>query len=452
MPAVELPLGDLELNPTAPATPTRPTSPTSPSDAANMPQELRLPSDSGVDYAIPQQEMLGSPVPMAPNANAPIPAEQPLMEDYSAGQFDWNGGLLTDSTAVTGDAFSGDTPVYSSGSWHRTGNGFAEVDLAAWTKSAPRARAVGIFDASTVLFTDSEPYGFHSGVHATLGRYFGRDIGNRDHMLEATFLGGFEWESGYAIAGNAVTNFFLGSGSRAAFFSGTNAETLDTDMKSDLNSLELNYRIRTRPTRDSMALQPNGVWVRHNTAGQIRSVLFGFRGMSLNEQFRLQAIDTGIVDRNLAGAPITADIARGDYLVRTSNDMFGVQLGGEVYEQMNEWQWGARAKAGGIFNFAKRRSSLVTISALGDDDIDDDVNRVAETLNEEHLAFITDASVFGVYNLRPNISLRVSYDVFFITGVALADENLGLNETFPGMSTTGVALYHGASFGFETQW
>jgi hypothetical protein len=271
-------------------------------------------------------------------------------------------------------------------------------------------------------------------------------------MLEATFLGGFEWESDHAIAGNAVTGFFLGSGSRAAFFSGTNAETLDTYLKSDLNSLELNYRIRTRPTRDSLALQPNGVWVRHNTAGQIRSVLFGFRGMSVNERFRLQSIDTGTIDRDLSGAAITADIVRGDYLVRTSNDMFGVQLGGEIYEQMNEWQWGVRAKAGGIFNFAERRSTIDTLRAADNDGLDNDANRIAETRTEEHLAFITDASIFGVYNLRPNISLRVSYDVLFITGVALADENIGLGETFPGMSTTGVALYHGASFGFETQW
>ena len=444
LPEVELPGADVEASVEAPATPA------APATNAVAPPEYTLPAQGGAEYP-PSSESL---------IEYPAPDELMGANGSSAGeQFQWsNHDMGTDLQVDSGD-FGGDAPLYSTGSWHRTGTTYVEAEVAVWQKATRHPQQISAELAANNLIvlnsilTDTEAFAFTAGVKATLGRYFGRDLANRDHMVEIGFLGGFEWDTDFQITGTNLTTG-LGSGSDATTF--FNDQDVHRVMQeSNLNGVEANYRIRTRPGRDALALQPNGVWVRHGSIGQIRSILAGFRGMTLNERLQFQATENdaivGFETVNNASVAIRDDVVRGDYLVRTSNDMFGLQFGGELYEQHNEWQWGVRGKTGGLMNFANRRSKVTTI----DDDLVGAATVTdirAEERDEDHLTFLIEGSVFGAYHIRPNISIRASYDILFLSGIANANGNLGLDDAFTSMSTTGIGLYHGASCGFETSW
>ena len=52
---------------------------------------------------------------------------------------------------------------------------------------------------------------------------------------------------------------------------------MDYAYTSDHTNLEINLRLQGRPRSDTIALQPNGTWVRHEAVSQIFSMLGGFR-------------------------------------------------------------------------------------------------------------------------------------------------------------------------------
>jgi hypothetical protein len=211
------------------------------------------------------------------------------------------------------------------------------------------------------------------------------------------------------------------------------AKQHDIRYDSDMNSYEINFRILDRPLRDRISLQPNGTWVRNSTASQLKSFLIGLRTVSINEMFSLSAGFTN---------PATS----GFYQVKTNNDMFGIQLGGEWIENYSRWSWGARFKAGGLFNFADR-SSLVDVALQG--------NRLplrTEKVSSENLAAVLEGGLLATYQIRPDFLARVAYDAMYVQGISTAPENLGLADAFPNMEVTGDAIFHGLSVGFEMLW
>ena len=76
-----------------------------------------------------------------------------------------------------------------------------------------------------------------------------------------------------------------------------------------------------------------------------------------------------------------------------------------------------------------------------------------ESLDEETIVFMGEASINGTYYVRPNVALRASYDFMYLTGLVRAPENLGLaNNAFPALNMQGMALVHGMHFGLDLFW
>ncbi|MCA9262845.1 MAG: hypothetical protein KDA60_03310 [Planctomycetales bacterium] len=388
--------------------------------------ESGLPYDEGQTFESPIPHSVDQPYEVAP----------PIHHDMGSEIWD------DQSIAVDGACWD-QTPVYNSGSWHRSGRWYAEQELIVWTKADQKSQILATRDVNVPaldLTTTTESFDFEPGARLTIGHNLGRDAAGRDHAWEANFLGLLDWQARAKVTNEAsLASTFLGV-SNLNFGSAIPGFVLNTRQEyvydSDINSVSLNYRIRTRPSRDSLALQPNGVWVRHATSGQIRSLSGGLRTMQLNETFLYSAY-RGISET-------------GRYAVNTENDMYGVQVGGELYEKGNDFQFGVRGNLAAMMNFANRRSNL----SFDDTDLagEDFVNRRSEKLSEEHLAAMVEGTLFAAYEIRPNVSLRLSYDILFLTGVAIASENIGLDESFPVMTTTGVAVYHGASTGIVATW
>ena len=76
----------------------------------------------------------------------------------------------------------------------------------------------------------------------------------------------------------------------------------------------------------------------------------------------------------------------------------------------------------------------------------------AQELSKNNLAAMIDAGLVATYQVRTNFVARVSYDALYITGIATAPENLGLEPEWPRFEVTGDVLYHGLSVGFEMLW
>lgn len=293
---------------------------------------------------------------------------------------------------------------------------------------------------------------FVPGTRLTLGRFLGQDVVNRDYAIEVTFLGLFDYENRASITSVAPNSLETGIGPSkyvqfvstisdqnlgivggSAVPGYTFADTHRVLYSSDMNNLEANLRIMGRPMRDRLALQPNGSWVQYGSSSRLTSMLIGLRGMSINELLQF----SGIFEDDVRN--------RGFYQVKTSNDLFGVQIGGELVDSYTNWSWGFRTKAGGLFNFSSRDSFLDTLS-----------NNVPEVrdqqLDGENLAVVVEAGMVATYHLRPNLVARLAYDAMYITGIATAPQNLRLGAEFPRYEVTGDAIFHGMSVGFEMLW
>ena len=329
--------------------------------------------------------------------------------------------------------WKGPPDFFSTGSWFRTGEWYTQQDIVMLHRGQPNVIVLAS-DQIQRLTTVTDKHGFEAGTRMTLGRMLGRDEFNRDHMVEFTFLGLFDWAARAEIqAGNFDIDTLLDPLTYTA--PGFNdADLQNFTYKSDLDSYEMNLRIRSRSGRDRMVLQPNGAWVRHNTPSKFYSILAGFRYVGIEELFIYRSRETN--------PPPSND---GDYKVNTHNDMFGVQFGFDATEQYSEWSWGFRAKAAALVNFADRRSRIDIVAP--------NTTGYGEDVHDETLVFLGEAGLFAEYYFCPTVTLRIAYDFLYLNGLALAAENLALlPNSFPPFDTGSSVLYNGLSLGFEMYW
>ena len=290
------------------------------------------------------------------------------------------------------------------------------------------------------LSTESDTAGANTGVRITIGNIIGRDEKNRDNAIEVTFLGQFDFESTATIGANSAGNLVL-SEDFGSHIAGTgsfevpvfdNADTQSFIYNSDLSSFELNYRIRSRMSRDRVLLQPNGNWVRAANPTRLITLHGGLRYISINEYFRFDSEGVGS--------------GTGLYEVLTHNDAVGFQLGGGLIEQKGEWNWGVKSTAGALFNAADRQSVVVTMPAEGE------AGSRAQDIEGQNLVFLCELSAFASWQIRPHVALKGSYDAMLVTGLAIARDNVSLAPAFPDLALRGQMFYHAISVGFEMVW
>ncbi len=414
-----------------------------------------------VDLPSPRSEasVLPSMDDVVPPSLQPRPAMgggvAPAYESYSAAPYSepmMDGQMMDIGTPLEGFAQAGlepicysddgPAPIYSTGSWWWRGNWYTQMDVVVLDRSEPRNSLIAVDpNINGLNFTNTSlaKLNYEPGARLTLGKFLGRDASSRDYMIEFSFLGLFDWNAGRVVNSNAALgmgtiNQTLFFGSNDLFVPFNNADRQTYEYSSNLNDFQLNYRLQTRPGKDVMALQPNGMWVQHAQAGQVRSLLMGLRASGIDET-------VNYTSSGLAG------VERGQYIVRTNNDMFGVHFGGELIEVHDEFSIGLRGKVGSLVNFIDRRSSLDAITLTNPAGISR-----TEKITDEKLSWVLEAGVFGKYQVRPNLAFRFGYDVTLYSSIALAPENLGFTDGFADPSFGGTPVFHGASFGFDTTW
>ena len=362
------------------------------------------------------------------------------------------------------NSFHDESPfVYSTNNHYRRGFWYSQAEVVAMLRTelddipisadqsdtiidgSPNNTNPATTNRPAITTKDTSPT-YEPGVRLTLGRFLGQDFANRDHAVEFTFLGLFEYTDSATIISDEPPGFLdtaLGAFKSAIFQLGiignnnipgfTGALQHTTVYRSDFDSYEMNFRVMGRPLRDRLAMQPNGSWIRHGTPSHLRSFMVGLRSMTINEEF--EYISTFFDPSQ----------DEGYYRVRTGNRMFGPQAGFELMENYANWTAGLRFKGGVMYNFANRQSFLNTLS-FGDREIRSD------DLHRDNVAVVLEGGIVAAYQIRTNLVIRAAYDATYITGIASAIPNLGLDTAFPRFEVTGDAIYHGASFGVEMLW
>lgn len=339
---------------------------------------------------------------------------------------------------------------YSSGYWWRDGTWYAASDFVVWHRTRPFGLVLGydgsvqppapeiIFFPVPELNKNQTSMGVEAGNRTTIGRVLMRDLDNRDHSIEATYLGFNEWEGHAGLVGLEAFSLFSRLDREAPGFN--NASAYDIFYQSQFHSLELNYRIRNRPGRDRMIMGPDGQWSRQLVPGPTQSLIVGLRGLTIDERWQWLSARNGV----------NPDVYSGNMLINTDNNLLGVQIGGDLLGVHDSWFWGVRGTAGVYCNFAEGNYHLAAIDTQQDDLF---INSQAHS---QSCAFFGELSFVAGVNLTDRIVLRTSWDMALAGGLALASDQASFDTYMaarvPSLNEGGQIFYTGLSVGLEAFW
>jgi hypothetical protein len=164
------------------------------------------------------------------------------------------------------------------------------------------------------------------------------------------------------------------------------------------------------------------------------SLLGGFRYLSLYEKLNIRATDL--------------DTGSGDYRIRTTNNLFGGQLGARFCRSYGRIGWDATGKAG-LFGNSANEWQFVTDAVPGS------FLRDRRSASGAQVAFVSDINVSVYYRLFSFLTLRAGYNLLWVDGVALAPGQLDFTNTAVSGSNlrSGDGFFaHGASAGGLADW
>lgn len=240
--------------------------------------------------------------------------------------------------------------------------------------------------------------------------------------LEGSFFGAFNYNASARVFNPAGGLFspFSGFGAAPGFIETDDASVHSIAYSTNLNSAELNLRQRY--------VSPNG---RVHT-----SMLVGVRYLSIDEDFLYTT---------------TAPRGTLSYLTKTSNDLVGFQVGGDIMTAvLPRLKFGAEAKAGVYGNDCQLRNIIRTTAVGAAPELPDFTN---EASNRNNCSFVGEAGAFTIIHVSPRVSLKAGYQCLVATGLALAPENFNSSPLIGArpvvVNVGGSAFYHGGQAGFE---
>ena len=170
------------------------------------------------------------------------------------------------------------------------------------------------------------------------------------------------------------------------------------------------------------------------------TLLAGFRMAQLNEHYL-----AGGTDMNSASVTHALN-------VNTDNHLYGFQLGADigVYDMGGPLQINVLAKGGIFGNYAHHGYCRQTFGTGG----------IVTLYNEgsasrDQASFLGEAEAVATYALTKRLAFRASAKAMWLTGVALAPEQLAavnLHTEQYSLNTSGAAFYYGGGMGLEYRY
>ncbi len=163
----------------------------------------------------------------------------------------------------------------------------------------------------------------------------------------------------------------------------------------------------------------------------------GFRYFNIGEKLNIAA--DGVVPGE-----------QGNYNVRTTNNLYGAQLGARIRRTRGRFGWDATGQAG-IFGNDAQQSQFVQDFPAGPGSVLRNVST-----SRDGVAFVGQGNLSGLYALTNVWNLRAGYNVIWIAGLALAPDQLDYNFATAGSGTRvnndGSMFLHGVNVGLEARW
>jgi hypothetical protein len=341
----------------------------------------------------------------------------------------------------------------STRNWFELHDWYTESDAQVFNHSRQQRGGVVLFDTEDgrVFQRDDLSIGIAAGAHLTLGAYLGEDYQKHDHSLEFTFQGLDSWNGHFALtAGMQSMSDASGTPQFGSLFNTFNFANSDFfshadfyrfDYRSELNSGELNIRVKTHYLQDQLVYEPeDGLWNRHIASTASFSYLFGVRYLNLGERLNIASGLNG-TSGTIDGFP-AADIG-GTINSRIQNNLVGPQAGFQMDYQYERWFAGVRGKSAVCLNFAENETDIV---------FNDPANPAQHYLaSKTGPAAVSEISLLAGYQISPQARLRMTYDFEFLTSVGLAPNQLNLAGPHgPGTITVSNGLFlNGVSIGLD---
>jgi hypothetical protein len=277
---------------------------------------------------------------------------------------------------------------------------------------------------------------FDAGMRLLLGATL-----TERYRLEGAYLGSYEWSDHIAVR-NFNANTLGGTGNLFSPFSNFGRPTgisgvdfnrfASIEMTSSFNSVELNLRRRccNRPK----------MWPYRDHHCIANSFLLGLRYLDVDERFRYvtqSAIPVGVGSVNRA-------------LIDTTNELFGVQVG-MLSQFTTYWDsgWIDFEIKGGIYHNEASLRSAYDAADGGNAPISSFVGAD----ERDRTSFLGEISLSYTHQFTSNMSARLGYNAFWLTGVAVASENMSTNINILSLGPAqvdhgGDLVYHGPTLGF----
>jgi hypothetical protein len=198
-----------------------------------------------------------------------------------------------------------------------------------------------------------------------------------------------------------------------------------------------NFIVENAQARYTSALYNGELNVRHEYTDWL-TLLAGFRMGQLNERY--SALGAG---GNVPNTQVSLN-------ANTFNHLYGFQLGADVkvFDLGGPWQINALCKAGIYDNVADQNIHQVDTDPTHptDQPLSARTNRAA---------FLGEAGVVATYALTKRLAFRATAEAMWLTGVALAPEQIGTTNfaaRTASVNTTGGVFYYGGGLGIECRF
>lgn len=168
----------------------------------------------------------------------------------------------------------------------------------------------------------------------------------------------------------------------------------------------------------------------------------GFRWVELNSQCH---VDYAFTNPDPFGS--------GFVNAASGNNLYGGQMGADMrlWNRGGSWLVNGIGKAGVFYNRAAYQNSTAGFIPVGGNPyLLDPVAAIAD-----QTAFFGEVGVNSTYWLTPWLAWRAGYSFFWASGVAVAAQQLPLNNFGEGttsINTNGSVLLHGVTTGVEARW
>jgi hypothetical protein len=219
--------------------------------------------------------------------------------------------------------------------------------------------------------------------------------------------------------------------------------------RSTMNNFEIDGRFSPRGREDQLVMQPNGRWRRECQQGTYMSYLYGIRFMQIDERFNLHSVSQQSITTTVPNqTPVTTvKNGGGDYEIVTHNDLLGLQIGADMTFRKCRWAWCVRSKIGTYINFANQGSGI-NASATGLPNVS-----ISDSGTKHDAALIGEVGFEASYKFRPNLVGRAGWDFMWISGVALAPDQLQFTSSPANtINVNGTIFSQGLSLGLEWLW